>query len=50
LKDLAVNGRDLIELGIAPGPQLGETLQMLLEKVIDGEVQNERDALIDILK
>jgi hypothetical protein len=33
--------------GIAAGPELGEMLQLLLEKVIDGEVANEREALIE---
>jgi tRNA nucleotidyltransferase (CCA-adding enzyme) len=47
LKDLAVNGRDLMGAGIAAGPELGEILQLLLEKVIDGEVANEREALIE---
>ena len=26
LKDLALNGRDLIELGVKPGPQIGNIL------------------------
>jgi hypothetical protein len=47
LKNLAVNGRDLMGVGIAAGPELGEMLQLLLEKVIDGEVANEREALIE---
>lgn len=50
LKDLTVNGRDLIAAGVPAGPAVGEKLQMLLEKVIDGEVQNERDALLAALK
>ncbi len=46
IKDLAVNGSDLIELGMEPGPSIGNVLQALLEAVVDGDVPNERDALI----
>ncbi len=49
LKDLAVNGRDLIEAGIAPSPKMGEILDMLLEKVIEGEVPNEKNELLKCL-
>jgi len=45
LKHLAVNGRDLIELGLK-GKEIGEMLQKLLEAVIDGRVENEREKLI----
>lgn len=46
VKDLAVNGRDLIEAGVPEGKAIGTTLQMLLEAVIDGKVSNERNALL----
>jgi len=49
LKDLAANGRDVIAAGVPAGPQVGQMLEMLLEKVIDGEVQNEREALIEAI-
>ena len=45
LKQLAVNGRDLLALGLA-GPEIGEALDRLLGKVIDGELPNEREALL----
>ena len=45
LKQLAVNGRDMIALGLQ-GPAVGETLQALLDAVMDGAVENERDALL----
>lgn len=35
MKELAVSGRDLMELGIKPGPQLGNILNKLLEDVLD---------------
>lgn len=50
LKSLAVNGNDLIASGITEGKKIGETLKLLLEKVIDGEVENEKEKLLDIVK
>ena len=46
LKDLAVNGRDIIALGTAPGPEVGQALNGLLEQVVNGELPNEREALL----
>ena len=46
LKDLAVNGRDVIAAGVAPGPRVGQILDGLLEQVLRGEVPNERDVLL----
>ena len=46
LKTLAVNGRDLMAMGIPAGPELGRTLNGLLEKVLAGEIPNEREALL----
>ena len=46
LKTLAVSGRDLMGLGMAPGPELGRTLNALLERVLSGELPNEREALL----
>ncbi len=50
LKTLALQGRDLIALGYAPGPELGAVLKMLLQRVLAGEVPNDREALIAIVK
>jgi tRNA nucleotidyltransferase (CCA-adding enzyme) len=47
LKTLAVMGKDLLELGFAPGPELGRALEGLLERVIAGELPNERAALME---
>ena len=47
LKTLAVSGRDLMALGMAPGPALGQTLNALLARVLAGELPNERQALLD---
>lgn len=46
LASLAVNGKDLITAGFRPGPGLGQTLQALLERVMDGELTNDRETLL----
>lgn len=46
LKDLAVDGRDVIAAGIEPGPEVGRVLEGLLEQVLNGELLNERDILL----
>jgi tRNA nucleotidyltransferase (CCA-adding enzyme) len=45
LGDLAVDGTDLIELGFAPGPELGHALQALLHDVVDDPARNTSDEL-----
>lgn len=47
VKDLAVNGADLIAMGMAAGPQLGHCLEHLLEQVLDEQLPNEKTALLD---
>lgn len=46
LRDLALNGDDLLALGMKPGRALGLTLKRLLSLVVDGELPNERNALL----
>ena len=46
LKDLAVRGDDLIEAGIRPGPDVGDTLQRLLEEVLEDPARNTREYLL----
>lgn len=48
LRQLAVNGNDMKALGYE-GEQIGEKLNELLELVIDGKCENERNALIAAL-
>ena len=50
LKNLAVNGADLISAGFEPGKKMGEILETLLEKVIEGELSNEKEALLQFAK
>lgn len=49
VKDLEINGRDLMEMGVKPGPDLGMLLQRALDAVIDDEVPNERGALLELM-
>ena len=46
LKDLAVNGKDLIGVGYKAGKELGNTLNKLLQLVIDGDCPNEKEKLL----
>lgn len=48
LKDLAVDGRALMEAGFPPSPLLGGTLDYLLERVVRGEAPNERAHLLSL--
>ena len=49
LKSLAVNGHDLIELGIEPGPRLGKILRALHERVLDNPELNEKATLLALI-
>ena len=46
---LAVNGKDLATIGIAPGPRLGAALEEAYSAVIEHRVPNERAALLSFL-
>ncbi|MDR3294977.1 MAG: HD domain-containing protein [Clostridiales Family XIII bacterium] len=47
LRDLAVSGRDLIAAGMPEGRGIGQTLDRLLDLVIEGELENEHAVLMD---
>ncbi|MBE6757224.1 MAG: HD domain-containing protein [Ruminococcaceae bacterium] len=46
LKDLAVKGSDITALGVSAGPIVGKILKHLLNEVIDGQIENDRHALL----
>ncbi len=48
LKTLAVTGNDLIEAGMKPGKEIGETLQKLLELVIETPEYNTKEKLLQL--
>jgi tRNA nucleotidyltransferase (CCA-adding enzyme) len=50
IKDLEINGKDLIELGMKPGKELGEILQYLLEQVLEKPEWNTREQLLKLVK
>ena len=45
IKDLKVNGKDLMALGIPSGPMIGRILSELLEEVIEDPARNDRGYL-----
>lgn len=47
LRDLAINGRDVMALGVEAGPRVGALLQEALDTVIDEQVENDHDALVE---
>lgn len=50
IKDLAINGYDLMNLGIPSGPIIGKIQQRLLEGVIEDPSRNNRDCLLSVAK
>lgn len=50
IADLAIGGKDLIELGMKPGKAMGDMLKYLLEEVLDEPKLNEKDKLIELVK
>ena len=47
LKELAVTGRDLIDVGVKPGPTLGVILNAMLEAVIEHPEYNTKEYLLE---
>ena len=45
LKDLRIDGRRLIEIGIKPGPGMGKLLDTLLDEVIENPSLNNEEYL-----
>ena len=50
LKDLKINGKDLIKMGIDPGKEIGIVLNALLDKVLENPELNTKEKLIEISK
>jgi tRNA nucleotidyltransferase (CCA-adding enzyme) len=50
IRDLNIDGHDLMALGFEAGPALGECQKKLLEMVLNGEVPNEKAALTEKAK
>ena len=50
IKDLAVTGRDLQQLGLLPSPNMGRCLNWLLEQVQDEILPNDKQSLLEAAK
>jgi len=50
MKDLAVNGCDLMAIGIPSGKRMGLILKTLLDEVINEQIPNEKDLLLNRAK
>jgi tRNA nucleotidyltransferase (CCA-adding enzyme) len=50
IRDLAVGGKELMELGIAPGPTLGALLEKILNRVQEDQLPNEKTAILNYVK
>lgn len=46
LKDMMINGKDIISLGYHPSKKIGECLEHLLELIMDEKIPNEKESLI----
>ena len=47
-KDMAINGRDLIELGMAQGKELGRVLDELFSMIIEEPDLNTKEKLLEL--
>lgn len=50
MKDLQVDGNDLIAIGITNGKEIGNIKESLLDMVIDGQIPNEKEQLLEMAK
>lgn len=46
ITDLDINGNDLIEAGVKPGPGIGRILEILFDETVSGNLANEKSALL----
>ena len=47
IRDLAVDGHDLMAIGYTAGPELGNRQKILLDLVLSGSVPNDKEALLE---
>ena len=50
LKEMRINGADIIALGIPEGKRVGQILNALLEEIISERLENKREVLIDYIE
>ncbi len=46
-QDLAIGGRELLDLGVERGPAMGEILEALLQRVVEDPSRNTRERLLE---
>lgn len=47
LKHLEIGGRELMDIGVPQGPEIGRILKLLLEQVIEEKLPNQKEALLE---
>ena len=50
VRELDIDGNDLMSVGYRQGPEIGNELRRLLGLITDGEIENERETLIEQAK
>ena len=50
IRQLAVTGNDLIAVGMKPGKEIGDTLKMLLERVLEKPELNTKENLLKLIR
>lgn len=49
LKQLNINGKDLVDLGVKEGPEIGNILQKILKLIINEQLINEKKLIIEFI-
>ncbi len=47
-KELAINGRDLLAMGVGQGKEIGKIIDAIFEQVLDNPEQNDRETLLEM--
>lgn len=50
VKELEVGGKDLIEIGIKPGPEIGKMLNLAYQQVLSGKLENKKHFLMSWIR
>ena len=50
IKELKINGKDLMDMGVPQGKEIGEILSWLLDQVLEQPELNERETLEQMVK